>query len=137
MPYKDLDVREAYNKAYRERNREKARLNTAAWRRKNPNYAIGYYSKYVAKNPEYYKMRNLKRYGLTSQQYDDLFWKQGGRCALCQTNSHNGKGWHIDHCHTTGKVRGILCNNCNVGLGHFKERIELLKTAIEYLEKHK
>jgi len=137
VPYKDPDKQKAYNEAYRERNRETARLNTIKWRKLNPDYTKGYYKRYKYKNPDYYKMRNFKKYGITQKQYEDMFWEQGLRCALCKTNNPNGKGWHLDHCHTTNRVRGILCNNCNVGLVHFKEDLNLLKTAIEYLVKHK
>jgi len=42
---------------------------------------------------------------------------------------------HLDHCHKTGRIRGVLCNNCNTGLGKFYDDIELLKTAINYLQK--
>jgi hypothetical protein len=54
-------------------------------------------------------------------------------CALCKSTTHNGKGWHIDHCHVTHRFRGLLCQNCNVGLGHFKDSQELLLKAIAYL----
>lgn len=56
------------------------------------------------------------------------------RCKICKSIKHNGRGWHIDHCHITKKFRGLLCNNCNLGLGQFKENINLLKQAITYLE---
>lgn len=82
MPCKDLNERKAYDIAYRERNREKARLNTRQWRKANPDYTKGYYSRYMAQNPNYYKARNLKQYGLTLEEYNDLLWKQGYRCAL-------------------------------------------------------
>ena len=136
MQHKDPDEDKAYFKDYIERNKIKVKNNIVRWRQENPNYSKGYYSRYVAQNPNYYKMRNLKKYGLTLQDYNDLLWKQNYKCALCKTDNHNGNGWHIDHCHNSNKVRGILCNNCNVGLGHFKDDVKLLKVAIEYLQKH-
>lgn len=72
--------------------------------------------------------KHLKRYGMTTEQISCL--KEKG-CELCGT-LHN---LHIDHNHETNKVRGVLCTNCNRGLGHFKDSPELLKKAAEYLEK--
>lgn len=80
---------------------------------------------------------NLKQYGLTVEQYDALFEKQQGKCAICATEepSRNKSNYRlfVDHCHDTGKVRGLLCHHCNVGLGHFKDNWQLLTKAIEYL----
>jgi Recombination endonuclease VII len=59
------------------------------------------------------------------------------RCGICGSTEYNGKGWHVDHCHKTGKFRAILCGTCNVGLGQFKDNISTLKSAIKYLEKFK
>lgn len=81
----------------------------------------------------------LKAYGLTAKDYNDLMQKCGGRCTICkqkETASIRGKVAEltVDHCHTTGKVRGLLCRQCNVGLGNFKDKVDLLHAAIKYLE---
>jgi len=56
-------------------------------------------------------------------------------CMICQSQNPNGKGWHVDHDHVTKKFRGLLCNNCNIGLGQFKDSVVLLLKAIIYLRK--
>jgi hypothetical protein len=75
------------------------------------------------------------KYGLTAERYDQMLVEQGHRCALCG-DENNGRTWHIDHCHDTGKVRGVLCDLCNRGLGHFRENADVLRKAAQYLEAH-
>lgn len=75
-----------------------------------------------------------RKYGLTREQVEEM--KAGG-CAICGRFQAEGR-WdngnlHIDHCHETGRVRGVLCHSCNVGIGYFKDDRELLARAIEYL----
>src|SRR6266705_5225327 len=60
--------------------------------------------------------------------------KENKSCALCGNKEHNGKGWNIDHCHLTNRFRGLLCSNCNTGLGQFKDSVALLNLAIAYLK---
>jgi len=61
--------------------------------------------------------------------------EQEHKCAICSTSDADlDKLLSVDHCHTTGKVRGLLCNNCNLALGNFKDKIENLKSAINYLK---
>lgn len=60
---------------------------------------------------------------------------QGGKCAICKS-AGSGK-LHVDHCHESGKVRQLLCNTCNGGLGLFKDNPELMRVAAQYVEKHK
>jgi len=80
------------------------------------------------------KDRFFKRvYGVTPQEFNDMLWKQSYKCLLCG-DQFNGKSPHLDHCHETGKVRGVLCGNCNTGLGLFKDDIGRLQKAINYLE---
>ena len=75
----------------------------------------------------------LNVYGLTIEQYNELISKQNNCCAICKTIFSVKKHTHIDHCHLTNKVRGILCHSCNTSLGHFRDSIQTLKNAIEYL----
>ncbi len=73
---------------------------------------------------------------LTRAQYDELLASQGHGCAICGNSRPGGRGiFHIDHDHVTGKIRGILCASCNLSLGMMKDNTEILKRAIEYLEK--
>lgn len=88
-------------------------------------------------NPDrHYKMvrkANLSKYGITIEEYERIFEQQDGKCKICD-NVANGKGrLHVDHCHDTGKVRGLLCSSCNIGLGLFKHNADLLNEAIGYV----
>ena len=73
-------------------------------------------------------------YGIAGDEYDKLLESQKGHCALCgMSPKDNRKRLAVDHNHVTGKVRGLLCDRCNKGLGNFKDNIEVLKKAIKYL----
>jgi len=89
----------------------------------------------VDNRPSDYAHRSTcKKYGLTPDQYSQMLEQQGGGCAICGVTP-NGKRLAVDHCHTTGKVRGLLCSPCNTGLGVFKDNTDLLHNAVKYLEK--
>jgi hypothetical protein len=80
------------------------------------------------------KLDYRKKYGITLEQYNAMFAKQNGCCVICNTHqSELEKGLAVDHCHTTGKVRGLLCNNCNLMLGFAKDNVNSLLSAIRYL----
>jgi len=76
-------------------------------------------------------------YNITIEQYENLFKQQNGKCAICKQipigKTHNDGTLCVDHCHITGKVRGLLCQKCNRGIGHFNHNILLLESAIKYL----
>lgn len=92
--------------------------------------------KYYERNRDRVRNNALKcNYGITLKEYNELLWKQGGRCAICRNILELGKRTHVDHCHDTGRVRGILCHACNVGIGHFRHSPLLLKLAANYCEK--
>jgi hypothetical protein len=75
------------------------------------------------------------RYGITLLQYNEMFDNQNGKCAICDVSQEKqSKRLSVDHCHMTGKIRKLLCDGCNKGLGHFKDKPELLLKAIEYLK---
>lgn len=85
---------------------------------------------------EYHKKYHLKRkYGLTTSEWEEIFEAQDRCCAICKRKNPDGKHWHTDHCHTTGKVRGILCHSCNHLLGKAFDNIDTLLNAAEYLRK--
>lgn len=79
-----------------------------------------------------WKNYRCKSYGITSDDFDKMFNEQRGCCKICGIDIT--KKCHIDHNHTTGKVRGLLCHNCNVAIGHAKEDVNLLTKIIQYLE---
>lgn len=87
------------------------------------------------------KRNNLRRYGISLEQYDNMLLKQNGVCAICKQyeTMKNKKGTicnlSVDHDHETGLVRGLLCRNCNVGLGNFSDDIRVMRVAIAYLSK--
>lgn len=80
-----------------------------------------------------------RNYGITVDEYDEMLYKQNGVCKICGGIETSSNKWGIkrlavDHNHDTGKVRGLLCNNCNRGLGLLKDSTELLSNAIKYLK---
>ena len=77
--------------------------------------------------------RRLREYGVTKEQFYDIFEKQGGKCAICLDPITDKDS--MDHCHNKGNARGILCKYCNTALGQFKDNVEILSLAIAYLEK--
>jgi len=144
------------------RDREKQKESRQKWEIANKEYRKQYKKDYAKKhyaaNREFVKAQSLqyrnnnldkcrnsrmKRvFGISLEEYNDLFQKQNGICAICMQNetkfdSRIGKTvmLAVDHNHETGEVRGLLCSNCNLGLGKFKDNIAALKNAIKYLEK--
>jgi len=78
-----------------------------------------------------------REYGISLEDYDIKFVKQKGNCAICKTSSTKfKKNLMLDHDHKTGKIRGLLCCNCNYALGHLKDDVMILKSAIKYLNRH-
>lgn len=95
-------------------------------------------------NPDKHKSYNLKRdYGITVEYYNELLKKQNFSCASCgisTTELENNSQWKrhhklvVDHCHETGLIRGLLCNNCNTALGMVKESLAVLEGLKQYVK---
>jgi hypothetical protein len=97
---------------------------------------------YRKNNPEKFKLSvkfsSYKKLGLdiTKEEYHNLLDQQDNKCAICNKTAEGfKKSLCLDHCHATLKVRGFLCDNCNAGLGKFKDNPELLNKAVKYLNK--
>lgn len=80
-----------------------------------------------------YESRIKFKYGIGVGVVNEMLYNQSNRCAICEKEFVSKKTTHIDHCHSTGKIRGMLCEGCNIGLGGFKDNVDILKKAIEYL----
>jgi len=103
-----------------------------AWRKRRPGYEKARYERCRTETRERHLIR---KYGVSLTDYDRMLAGQDGKCAICgrtEDTQHNGV-FHVDHCHKTGAVRGLLCRGCNHVLGHVGDDPEVLKRAIEYL----
>lgn len=139
---KDPEKRQAVDRAYYERERERIlkrveqrtqtqsqdeerRERQRAWKR-------SYMREYRKNNYAVQKDRELRQqYGITLADYNAILESQGGCCAICGEDSR----LHLDHNHKTDEIRGILCQACNHGLGRFKDDPALLRKAADYLER--
>lgn len=124
MPYADREVAKAQMRRHYADRKEQYRLYNLAHRAER--IALARKS----------NLRNL--YGITPEIYDELLAAQGGACAICRGDiaGKSKKYFSVDHDHTSGRVRGLLCEGCNFGLGKFKDSSELLQAAISYLAKN-
>ena len=77
----------------------------------------------------------LGKFGLTPVSYAEMVLRQGGRCASCGDEFQGRLLTHVDHCHTTGAVRGLLCQGCNVAIGHLAESPDRARRVASYLER--
>jgi hypothetical protein len=120
------DHREEY-RAYREKNKKRISLRASEWHTKNRSRIL----------EEKKKRSRMSNYGVSEQDYKVMLSQQDGACAICGKNkNYGGPGncLQIDHCHDKGVVRGLLCSNCNTGLGKFGDDIEIMERAVKYLK---
>jgi hypothetical protein len=137
--------------------KEKRKIYNKEWRAKHPNYykirdnahkdeKKGYYGEnkerykkgfhlYGLNHTKEQRARNLKKYGLTDEDYNNMFTAQGGKCLICgKHQSELKKALSVDHCHSTGNIRGLLCNNCNVGIGFLLHSPDIIESALNYIK---
>lgn len=127
-------------KAERHRlNPEPARRRTEAWRQANPERYAANREAFIASGGKKVADRrsHLKRkYGMTIEEYDAMLEAQGGGCFICGKPPRDDISLHVDHDHSTGRIRGILCFCCNNALADFQEDPALLGKAVTYLAAH-
>jgi len=117
---KNYQRKSLLNPENRKRHDERRR----AWQKAKPDHLWAYSIK--------------KKFGVTPEMYSSMLSKQGGACAICGTKEPSGTAgkhgrFHIDHDHASKKIRGLLCNNCNLGIGYFKDDKARLLAAAEYI----
>ena len=125
----------ARNNKYRAEHPEEARARHKKYHAEHREEHCAYNKKHYAEHREEARAIALMRnYGITIEEYDNMFAAQNGICAICG-KPQNGKRLFVDHNHETDKVRGLLCQNCNIALGHMGDDAQLLIKAIDYLMK--
>lgn len=112
---------------------------TLAWRAENRPAYNALAVKWRDKNPDKQHATDIKRlYGLSIEDYNKMLTAQACKCKICgkqhDPSAKRGR-LYVDHCHTTGQVRGLLCGACNSAIGYFKDDITLLQKAIDYIKK--
>lgn len=108
------------------------------YRRKHPERVREAKKKYRMGKGKKSEAHRRQRYGISAEEMERMCEAQGGGCAICgaHISAHNGCATHVDHDHSTGRVRGILCRLCNPALGAFRDDPSLLRKAADYLEGH-
>lgn len=115
-----------YMRQYRKKNRKKIKTLYSAWRKRNPGYRPENRTLSVRKYL-------LKKRGLTPEQFSEKARQQNGRCIIC---SERPMRLVIDHCHESGRTRGLVCTRCNSVLGFARDRVDVLLAAVEYLRRN-
>ena len=119
-------------------NTEKARAQHKKWCKENLEKVRTQHAKWCKENPERVREIRIKhKYGITSKEYDRMINLQDNKCSIC--NKDFIKIPHIDHNHYTGKVRGLVCNGCNIDIGYyekFQRDYEHLEAIVKYLDKY-
>lgn len=122
---------------YNEVRREENRIRSKEYYHENKDKQIQYRQinkEQIAINS---RARSLRvKYGITLVDYEKMLLSQNGKCKICETDKPWSRSnfFHVDHCHRTGKVRGLLCSRCNLGIGKFEDNPILLRRVADYLE---
>lgn len=127
---------------YQEKNRDalnaKARASRAADPERHREYMRAKRRADPPRHAAYIRKHQYKKKfdGLTIEEYEAKELVQGGKCGICATGEPGGRGrWAVDHCHKTGRVRMLLCQRCNTGIGFFRDDVDLIQRALDYLKK--
>lgn len=130
----DPEIKKARRKAYKARYYQ---LNKKKILKRNATYYSNNSEKVESQKWKYYLRY---KFGIDPEQYSQMIEDQHNQCSICGysplDNARKTAKLYVDHNHTTGKIRGLLCMNCNAALGHFREDLTILKKAVNYLENY-
>jgi hypothetical protein len=127
-----------YQKEWRKANPEYAAKSSREWHARHPGRSAIQGRRWRAKYPDYQThYKRLWAYGLSKEKFLEMLDNQKGCCAICSKKFGKGKdlGPHVDHCHRTGKIRGLLCNPCNRGLGLLGDTLLCAMRTVSYLRR--
>ena len=151
--HKNKEHIKARRKKYREANNDKDRLRAEKYYQDNRDHVLERQKTYYQNNKEKIIERSKKylsshknekrngdlrrKFGTSLDYYNELYEKQHGLCAICgKKETREGYILAVDHDHVTGKIRGLLCNNCNTGIGLLQDSYDILISASEYIKRH-
>lgn len=145
--YRKSDKNKEYITKWRKENKEQISEYNKEWKKKNEDKRKSYLIENKIKIQNYYKTEKYKKqkknyylkrdFNISIDDYNKLFQKQDGKCAIC--NKHQSElttMLSVDHDHSTGKIRSLLCSNCNLLIGNAFDNIDILNNAIKYLKNH-
>lgn len=119
-------------------NTQKHRQDALAWYRANRERRRLHLKERLKANPDFNRKGHLRySFGLRLDEYNAMLAAQGNACAICRLPPNSKRAFAVDHDHNTGRLRGLLCNNCNLLLGHAGDGTERLAAAITYLKEKK
>ena len=127
-PEEKRQIKTVSGHLWQQSNKKKCRAASDKWRNK-------------VKSTDHYKRRQrsqnlMKQYDITIEQWEEMFVAQGSVCAACgSTDPRHVLGWQTDHCHTTNRVRGVLCGGCNRALGHMRENAVAIVALANYIRR--
>jgi hypothetical protein len=131
------EERVAARRASRTKWQRKNRAKEKAWRENNAEKLSAQKREHYALNKQKVvdraRVHRLRGYGITPEDFDEMLHEQNGVCAICKTNTSDRR-LDVDHCHATGRVRGLLCRPCNHAVGFLKDDPLRFYSAIEYLK---
>jgi hypothetical protein len=130
--------KDEYNRLRREKYaqsqelRDRINSQNASWAKANRSSI----NRRLRSNPDSLRAQSLKKYGITLADYNRRLELQGNKCACCGRSEPGGRGgFAVDHDHATGLIRGLLCNSCNLGIGHLGDSVEGVLNAYNYMRR--
>lgn len=133
------DIVKETNKNWEANNKDKVRAKSKRYADSHKPEIAKRWDNWYANNKLRVRENKLKRvYGLKNEDYDKMLQEQNNCCKICGVKDADTKKGYlvVDHCHKTGKIRSLLCNNCNTGIGLLKDSPEVIEKAAQYLKNH-
>lgn len=131
----------AYSRQYYHGHKEEQLARIVEYQKEHKDRHNATCRKWNKTHPDYKKTHHhLRRYGITPEDYQRMFDEQDGKCAICGKTENlfgTSERLHVDHCHKSGIVRGLLCGQCNVMLGASTDDPDIMRKGAVYLERHK
>lgn len=138
MPYKNKKDADAAAARSRRKNREKTNARAREKYAADPSAHKTRHARYILKDPDAHRLAQRRRwikynYGLSFEAFETMLLGQKNKCAICRKPFDEPLSASVDHCHETGRVRGLLCRLCNLALGHIQDDVDTAERLLAYV----